>query len=116
MIPHSLFDHTLRGGVESLPMLFAFQPLTFVFSAVRPIEYAEPVLQIVLVPTFVLATIRPREQAPALHFVIYPVANKGPTIGPTVDALPLNIIVGQITFETATVRPKEFSFSVLPPI
>lgn len=54
--------------------LLAVVPLALVPSAVRPLEFSEPVLLVFLIASLIFPSIRPLEFALAVHLVILPLA------------------------------------------
>jgi hypothetical protein len=61
-------------------MLFTVKPLAVVFSAIRPSKDTVTFFLIIEIVTLVFATIVPRENSLAVHFVVFPLSVEFPSI------------------------------------
>ncbi len=65
------------------------------------------------VAALVFSPVFPREQALAVHHIVFPLTNKLTSITPPVCAIPFHAIAHELTLKTASILPLEVTMSVL---
>ena len=94
-------------------MLLPLVPLAAVHSAIGPLELAVTMLSVVHVATNVLAAVLPRESSDSVHFVLLPLPLEAALIPPHIHALPIDIVVPELSQEARIINPLKLTEAVL---
>ena len=87
VLPDANLTSTIDFDERTSTMLLSIKPLSFVDTAILPLEDALALPLVADKLTLVLLSIGPHEQSLSMHFILVPVSTVGFAIGPDVFAI-----------------------------